>query len=364
MAIRPWFFIFVISLLSATPGIGQYYLPVFPNLEGQILIDSLKAHFKPQTVLDYGTARDTLYSKIYLEKDSVFCAYSRHSLLLPPGADPTTTLFMNGVANGINCEHTYPQSKGAEFGNAKSDMHHLFPNRAAVNGARSNLPFGEVPDTQTEKWYFQSQALSTIPTVGIDGYSERGADKFEPREDHKGNTARAVFYFYTMYQSEADIADPAFFILQRDILCQWQYLDLVDSLEWVRTWKIATYQDGKPNPFVLDCTLAARTWCEDLPFQCSPILGVHEAKRVSSLTVFPNPTSEKVNLKMTLSTGGTVQVLIFDQFGREVEKLNPEFFQAGDYDLEVPFSLTPGLYFIHLSVPEARQNLMAKVFVF
>ena len=134
---------------------AQFYEPVFPSLQGQVLLDSVVARFKPQIVLDYSTARDTMYSKIYLEGDTVYCVYSRHGVYLPPNTDPTTEIFLNGTADGINCEHTFPQSFGAENGNAKSDMHHLFPARIAVNDARANQPFGDVPDNQTQKMVFQ-----------------------------------------------------------------------------------------------------------------------------------------------------------------------------------------------------------------
>ncbi len=326
---------------------AQFYQPVFPDLQGQTLFDSVKTNFKPQTVLDYATARDTMYSKIYLEGDTVFCVYSRHGLYLTPNTDPTNDLYLNGTANGINCEHTYPQSMGAESGNAKSDMHHLFPARIAVNDARANQPFGDVPDNQTQKWYFKSQSQTNVPITAIDQYSEEGAVDFEPREAQKGNTARAVLYFYTMYQTEADAADPAFFEMQRATLCAWQNLDPVDSLEWERTWKIASYQDGKPNPFVLDCTLAARTWCANFPANCT--VGTIDEKRFSDLVAFPNPTSGRVNLKMTLAENISVKVSISDCLGRQVGALKPKVFPAGSFDIELPFDLSAGLYFVRLS---------------
>ena len=40
----------------------------------------------------------------------------------------------------------------------------------------------------------------------------------------------------------------------------WHYYDEADEMETDRTWKIADYQDGLPNPFVLDSTLARRIW--------------------------------------------------------------------------------------------------------
>ncbi|MFN8329951.1 MAG: hypothetical protein U0T81_01815 [Saprospiraceae bacterium] len=50
--------------------------------------------------------------------------------------------------------------------------------------------------------------------------------------------------------------------------------DPVDSLEWKRTFMISQYQDGKANPFVLDCTLPQRCYCEGLINCISGIEGV------------------------------------------------------------------------------------------
>ncbi len=137
-------------------------------------------------------------------------------------------------------------------------MHHLYPSRAAVNEARSNLPFHEIDDRQTTSWFLKSNSQSTIPSVNKDLYSEGNNSAFEPREDHKGNVARAIFYFMCMYELQAD---RTFFEDIKTDLCNWHLLDPVDSLEWQRTHLIGKYQNDKVNPFVLDCSLTRRTYC-------------------------------------------------------------------------------------------------------
>jgi hypothetical protein len=52
-------------------------------------------------------------------------------------------------------------------------------------------------------WLRGTTRLTTIPTSNIDEYSEDTNSQFEPREDHKGNLARAAFYFYTMHANES-----------------------------------------------------------------------------------------------------------------------------------------------------------------
>ena len=66
-----------------------------------------------------------------------------------------------------------------------------------------------------------------------------------------------MFYFYTMYQVEAD---DNFFEEQKEVLKTWHEQDSVNSDEIFRTLQIATYQQNKPNPFILDGTLIERAY--------------------------------------------------------------------------------------------------------
>ena len=108
-----------------------------------------------------------------------------------------------------------------------------------------------------------SEKAAEFYSILINEYAEKhnpsnqSDERFEPREEQKGNTARAMFYFYAMY---SNVADDEFFELQKETLMNWHYYDAADEIETERTWEIAQYQDGLPNPFVLDSTLAGRIW--------------------------------------------------------------------------------------------------------
>lgn len=52
----------------------------------------------------------------------------------------------------------------------------------------------------------------------------------------------------------------AFFDRQVETLCQWHRIDPADPTEVSRSHAIQKYQ-GNDNPFVLDPSLAARTYC-------------------------------------------------------------------------------------------------------
>ncbi len=308
------YLVFILCTLNNT-GLAQYkYQPVFQGLTGQSLLDSLVKSYKPITVLDYGSARDTLFSKVYKQNDSLACIYSDFKVPLPEGVDPTTFVYMNGSKDGINTEHAYPQSKGAE-GGAKSDMNILYPAKANVNEARGNLPYGESPDNKTQKWFYKQEELTTIPSGNKDLYSELNATLFEPRESVKGNLARAIFYFFTMYHEEAITADPDFFNSQVNTLCQWHLLDPVDSLEWVRAAIISKYQNGRENPFVLDCTLPYRTFCPNYLPNCDTILTAVNEITQYSIKVHPNPANNEINFCLTEYNESISSIAVFNLSG-------------------------------------------------
>jgi len=313
-----FFLIFITSILQAQHN----QQTLFVNETGQALLTELVDLYKPNTVLSYNRARDTMFSKIYALRDSVRCVYTGHQLYLDPQVDPSTFLYSGGSSNGINTEHTYPQSKGASSGNAKSDLHHLFPTRTRANSDRSNFPYAEIADIQTTTWYYKTFADS-IPTQPIDFYSEldrhgtSGTETFEPREAHKGNAARAVFYFYTMYKAEADAADATFFAQQLPAICQWHVDDPVDSLEWERTHIIARYQDGKANPFVLDCSLPFRTYCPHLSVSsCLTSYNTLADFGAELYQNFPNPVQSSTILQYELDRPTNVQISIYNATGQ------------------------------------------------
>ena len=230
------------------------------GLSGQELWDYVVENYKTSSTLGYNTCRDIMYSEIDIkEGNQLTGVYSGYTITLDLTQDPSS----NAYAQGINCEHTFPQSMGAGDEPMKSDMHHLFPTKSNVNSSRGNDPFEEIPDEETHIWYRNEYSQTSIPSENIDEYAEKynpsnqSEERFEPREEQKGNTARAMFYFYAMY---SEIADDNFWELQKETLMDWHYYDEADDIETERTWKIADYQDGLPNPFVLDYTLAGRIW--------------------------------------------------------------------------------------------------------
>ena len=67
----------------------------------------------------------------------------------------------------------------------------------------------------------------------------------------------SLFYFYTIYPWAAD---QDFFDIQKNTLFNWHYYDPATAEEIDRTWKIASYQEDIPNPFIIDQSLIGRCY--------------------------------------------------------------------------------------------------------
>ena len=230
-----------------------------PGKMGEELITALQQTYTPSSTLGYGPARDILYSEIDNVGNDLFGIYTNLKVTLDPTEDPSVSAFQNGA--GINAEHVYPQAFGAGSEPQRSDLHNIFPSKVSVNEARGSCEFGDIEDSDTEKWFFEATQMNTIPSSNIDAYSEKDEEDcmFEPRESVKGDIARAVFYFYTIYQSAANGANPTFFDNQKEKLYEWHLGDPVDATEDARNLGIEDKQ-GNANPFILDETLVQRAY--------------------------------------------------------------------------------------------------------
>jgi len=234
----------------------------------------LQTNYTPSQTLGYAPARDVLYSAVDvdLSNNELKGVYSGFTILMDYSTDPDPSVHAFNM--GINAEHIFPQSMGAGDEPARSDMFNLFPSRIEVNSARGNCPFNEILDSDTETWFYTNMQLTTIPTTNINLYAEIDGDasypllsvaqqcSIEPPENKKGDVARAIFYFYTIYNSTnintyTSYANDDFFNYMQSTLLTWHINDPVDQLESDRNNKIQAYQ-GNTNPFILDSTLAQR----------------------------------------------------------------------------------------------------------
>jgi deoxyribonuclease-1 len=131
--------------------------------------------------------------------------------------------------DNFNTEHTFPQGLFSSLEPMKSDLHHLFPTDDNANNVRSSYPFGIVTNAS---W--------------TDGGSkfDNNTNIFEPRDAHKGETARAMLYFVLRYQNYSNFLNS-----QEAILKTWNKSFLPSAVETTRNNTIFQWQNNR-NPFV------------------------------------------------------------------------------------------------------------------
>jgi len=138
--------------------------------------------------------------------------------------------------NIVNTEHTWPQSRFTGRYNKemqKSDLHHLFPTDSEMNSRRSSFRFGHVKK-DLENLKCNQNRLG--PQEGD------GSVVFEPPVNHRGNVARAIFYFATRYEMKISP-------LEQAALKEWNKADPVDDIERRRNDMIEDMQ-GNRNPYI------------------------------------------------------------------------------------------------------------------
>ncbi len=340
---------FVLLLLFASAAAAQpEQVVLFPGQMGAELRASLVADYKPSSVPSEATGKDRMYDTIWRTAvdgvDGVVGVYT--GFFVPfdcvPNCDPSQDVFNqpNENTQGINQEHIWPRAEGVDGTQAERDLHHLAPTFVRANSDRGNLPFAEIVDAQTDDWYVDNTVTSTIPTADIDAYSERDRNiAFEPREDFKGDAARSMFYVATMY---ADLVNLAFFDQQVETLLLWQNLDPTDDDEYARTFVITGFEDDKPNPFVLDSTLAHRAFSpQTLSAESDPL-----ADGFALSSAYPNPFATTTTFTLRIVTPQPVRVEVFDLLGRRIAVLHDGLVPA-DAPLRLTFDaagLSAGLY--------------------
>jgi endonuclease I len=317
---------------------------------------ALVENYSVQTSLSYNAARNYMFEDFDVVGGAVRGVYT--GLTYQYTGSPNR---IEAQDNGFNTEHSWPQSYFDSASPMRTDIHHLFITRGAVNSARSNYRFDEIDDEQTTRWYYLEQNLTSKPTENINEYSELlGGTSFEPREDHKGNVARAMFYFWTVYQNNVDIINDdfdneVFFNSMKDVLLDWHLQDEVDEAEIQRSLNIESVQ-GNRNPFVHDTTLVRRAY-----FGAGPVgTSVEEEEIPKDFTLrqnYPNPFNPSTTIEFELSSASTVSLNIYNANGQLIEQLLNQRMVSGSHQVVFNASnLASGVYVYSLKVGDQILN--------
>jgi Endonuclease I/Secretion system C-terminal sorting domain len=239
-----------IDYITASPLSGSFTTTNVAAPDCAAFRASIKAGLPAHITLGYNTARSRMYGNCDNQSSTVTCVYGGYVASHPFGSSATSIGLPNGKI--INAEHTIPQSFFSQADPMVSDMCHLFPTYETWNGVRSNFPFSEIPDAQTTQWHLLlNAATSSIPSSNIGDYSEAKTGTYEPRDIQKGNTARAIFYFYTVYESimNTTYSHPITDVASIQTLYNWHIQDPVTAADIARNDCIKSYQ-GNGNPYI------------------------------------------------------------------------------------------------------------------
>lgn len=187
--------------------------------------------------MNYRQARTHLFGKLHLtqsanEKYAVKDLYCNEMIGSEHGVGPMQI----PDHTKMNCEHTWPQSRFNRRENTKlqkTDLHHLYPVNSKANSSRGNHILAEVNGRTVSSMCKDSSRGRAIGT---------SITAFEPPNSHKGNAARAIFYFSTRYRTQ--ISD-----IEEGYLRRWHEMDPVDQEEKERNQGIYDIQRNR-NPFI------------------------------------------------------------------------------------------------------------------
>lgn len=286
------------STTPATMLPASYYSTL--NTGNSTFANNLHALVNPHQVQYYSYYANTMiYSfearDTTLDRRVVTCVYS--------GENKIYTEPFDWASNGYSREHTYCHSwmptNPATLLPEYSDYHHLFPtNLNDVNIVRSNNALGIVVNVTST--YLGSKY----------GTDANGQTVFEPRDEHKGDAARAMMYEAICYTtiSGNSWALPSY--QNQYLLKQWHFQDPPDNWEIARNDFIDSLQNNR-NPFVDSIDYVCFVNFSNMtyePLACEA--SINELLNNGFIT-YPNPSKDEINLHVDATTISSYQIIDF-----------------------------------------------------
>ncbi len=244
-----------VHILERAPAAPTKAVPGTEGKRGAELLQALnEITGRGYKVKEYADASDFMFSQadqvIVNGQRGVIDAYS--GIFVPgtgkDGDDYPEPGDQNGDGHsdrqGMNVEHTWPQSLFNKALPMRSDLHHLMATFMHPNSVRGHLPFGVVTGTPD----YQNKAGA-----------KRGNGVFEPPDAVKGRVARGMLYFYSRYKDSRTFGrnSQTFWNQQIELFLEWNRRFPPDAFEARRNDLVQSFQ-GNRNPFIDDHTLADR----------------------------------------------------------------------------------------------------------
>jgi len=229
------------------PEVKSYYQTA-EGKTGEALFDELHTIIsKYKNIKGYSESKGYMYEVVdNITMNGTTGILTAYSQVFIPGKGSNGDLYVEqGDQNKdgksgdfINCEHTWPQSFFNKSLPMVADIHHLQSTLSVPNNRRNNNPFGEV----TGKVEYTTSSGSKL-----------GGGVFEPNDADKGNTARAMLYFYTRYYNSnirsGAFHQTGFWSSKVPMFLKWNKMDPPDANEMRRN-DLVQEKQGNRNPFI------------------------------------------------------------------------------------------------------------------
>ena len=302
---------------------GNYYGSI--QASHPDFIEDLQAIISnPYNQIFYSNYTLTLINEFY-KRDTVngqkviTCSYSGEQRVYSEPFDYTS--------NNFSREHVFarswmPNPTTSTDTEEGSDLHNLLPvNQTDVNAVRSNYPFDDV--TNVTSTYLDA-------TFG----DNAGGDRvYEPRDEIKGDVARAIFYMCLRWDGQdagglswgipTQISTFINYGQDQDLLKQWHWDDPPSALEIARNDYIQSVQDNR-NPFIdsthFVCYIDFYTMTH-LPNASAPCFTTGIDDQPSSVTewsVFPNPNNGEFTLDYFATDREDISIRLLDITGKVI----------------------------------------------
>lgn len=340
----------VTTLAEMIPA--TYYTAVNSSLSSFVadLHNTINPHTQ-QFYSNYGTRVVSLFASRDTVDDQrvITCVYSGENTVFTEPFDWTTV--------GYSREHTFchdwmptnPADGLPEY----DDYHHLFPtNQNQANVIRLNYPLGEV-------------ANATYTYLGCKfGTNSAGQKVFEPRDEHKGDAARAMMYESTCYTTvsgnlwafPSNISGTIPYGQDQNIIKKWHYQDPPSKWEIARNDFIDSLQNNR-NPFVDHPEYACFIDFSNMTYVANPAipcdaLGLNKLTGLSNVYVAPNPVVDEMSVFVNVETKQTANISIIDVTGKTVMQMTIALNVGNNKATISTASLSKGVYTLKINGDE------------
>ena len=321
------------SVTTSDAMIGSYYDGI--STSSPTFLQDLHNKIYPHTQIWYSLYDDDMIN-VFESRDTtggqkiVTCVYTGDNYVY-------TQPFSWWSTGEMSREHTLCQSwmptnseTGFEDSEEYSDLYNLFPTLYTnANAKRSNHPLGIVENVT---YQYLDGKLGT----DIDGNTV-----YEPRDEHKGDAARAMFYMCICYNSVNDNVWNLPSNQDQSILKTWNFQDTPDNWEIARNDYIYSLQNNR-NPFI-----DSINFVNYIDFYS---LGIKENNlQNNNINVYPNPSKDLINIKIS---DKIENIKIYNFIGQIVfdEIINDNSVQINTSNYK------PGIYFITIKIKNKLIN--------